>query len=158
MLSLGSMRARAALLCLWLTACGEPAPTREWKPSDHGQPERVDDREQGSGEPEGASEDTVARAARALWNASCASCHGRDGRGLGEGRPPGATIPDFTTEAFQSGRSDAQLAEVIRNGRNLMPAFGKQVNDHGVQALVQHVRAFGAGAKPPAPGPGTVSP
>jgi cytochrome c oxidase cbb3-type subunit 3 len=148
MLSLAPTRVRACLLLLGLIACSEPAPTREWKPSDHGQPERVDDREQGAGEPEAASEDGVTRAARALWNASCASCHGRDGRGLGEGRPPGATIPDFTAEAFQKDRSDAQLAEVIRNGRNLMPAFGKQVNDHGVQALVQHVRAFAAGAEP----------
>jgi cytochrome c oxidase cbb3-type subunit 3 len=140
----------AAICLLVLAACGDPPPLREWTPADHGQPERVDDRERGLGEPEAPAEDGVARAARALWNASCASCHGRDGKGLGPGRPPGATIADFTSQEFQDSRSDAQLAETIRNGRNLMPAFAKQVNDHGIQALVQHVRALGA---PPAPAP-----
>ena len=66
------------------------------------------------------------RAAEALFNVSCASCHGRDGRGQGERRPPGAAVPDFTQAAFQAQRSDAQLGEVIRTGRGLMPAFGKQ--------------------------------
>ncbi len=88
----------------------------------------------------------VDRAAGALWNVSCASCHGRDGAGQGASRPPGAQLPDFTQGDFQKSRSDAQLTEVIVHGRNMMPPFGKQVNEQGVQALVAHIRGFAAHA------------
>jgi mono/diheme cytochrome c family protein len=114
--------------------------TREWQPSDHGQPEQADpSRTPPPAEPE---EGGPERAAEALFSVTCASCHGRDGRGLGEQRPPGAPIPDFTSQAFQAQRTDAQLGEVIANGRGLMPAFGKQLNDAGLAALVARVRRF----------------
>jgi mono/diheme cytochrome c family protein len=145
-------------LLLAVGACGGgEAPSREWTPADHGQPSADDMR---SPEPEatppGAAEDPNARAARALWNATCASCHGRDGRGQGSAPPPGARMPDFATAEWQGSRSDAQLGQVIREGRGMMPAFGKQVNEQGIAALVQHIRSFGAderpaGGQPPEP-------
>jgi mono/diheme cytochrome c family protein len=46
----------------------------------------------------------------------------------------------MTTPEFQAQRTDAQLAQVIREGRGLMPPFGKQVNDQGIEALVAKVR------------------
>jgi mono/diheme cytochrome c family protein len=124
--------------------CGDPPPKREWTPADHGHPE-VPDSARVPAEPEAepSPERTRARAAAALWNASCASCHGRDGRGQGAGRPPGAQIVDFTQPDFQSGRSDSQLAQVIRDGRGLMPEFKKQINEQGVGALIAHIRALG---------------
>ncbi len=84
----------------------------------------------------------VDRAAQALWTVSCASCHGRDGRGKGPGRPPGAQLPDFTSAEFQQQRSDQQLVDVIRAGKGMMPPFGKQVNAEGIAALIAHIRAF----------------
>ena len=87
-------------------------------------------------------EDPEARAARALWNAVCASCHGRDGSGQGEKRPPGTQIPDFTSDEWQASRSDEALGLVIREGRGMMPPFGKQINPQGVAALVRHVRRY----------------
>jgi mono/diheme cytochrome c family protein len=129
-----------------LLACdSRVAPQREWRPSDHGQPVDVDP----SRVPQAAAtteEGGVDRAVAALWNVSCASCHGRDGRGQGPSRPPGAQMPDFTSADFQKQRADAQLLAVIREGRGMMPPFGKQVNDQGLSALVQHVRKFGATA------------
>ena len=141
----------------WVAACGaDPAPKREWTAADHGQPKQPsEDRVPQSSTPddgENAGEAPIARAARALFIASCASCHGRDGRGEGESRPPGARIPDFTSESFQSQRSDRQLALAIRDGRPMMPPFGKQVTEQGIAALVQHVRTFAREPAAAAPG------
>jgi mono/diheme cytochrome c family protein len=55
-------------------------------------------------------------------------------------------MPDFTSADFQKQRADAQLLAVIREGRGMMPPFGKQLNDQGLTALVQHVRKFGVAA------------
>jgi mono/diheme cytochrome c family protein len=93
----------------------------------------------------GGSEDIRVRAAAALWSTRCATCHGADGRGDGPGRPPGAPMPDFTQPSFHAERTDAQLAQVIANGRGLMPGFGDQFTDAGLAALVEHVRGLRAG-------------
>jgi mono/diheme cytochrome c family protein len=133
-------------LLLVLGACEERvAPTREWQASDHSQPAQADPLRTPT--PSAPEEGGTERAADALFNVSCASCHGRDGRGQGERRPPGVTVPDFTLAAFQTQRSDEQLGEVIRTGRGLMPAFGKQVNEQGIAVLVARIRRFAAPAQ-----------
>jgi mono/diheme cytochrome c family protein len=143
-----------AALLVFAFACGgggDDAPMREWTPADHGQPPMPDsDREPSEPSAPEDAQAATARAARALWNATCAGCHGRDGRGQGEAKPPGAQIPDFTSRAWQASRSDEQVAQVIRDGRGMMPGFGKQLNDQGIAVLLQHVRAFAA-AQPAAP-------
>jgi cytochrome c oxidase cbb3-type subunit 3 len=127
-----------------LLACdSRPAPQREWRPEDHGQPAEIDPARVPQ-TPAPNEEGGVERAAAALWNVSCASCHGRDGRGQGPGRPPAAQIPDFTSGEFQKQRTDAELAAVIQNGRGMMPGFGKQLNEQGLSALVKQVRSFAA--------------
>lgn len=144
-------------ILLLLSAC-RPAShaTREWTPEDHGHPPEPPP-EQGA--PAAPEEGGQERAARALWNVSCASCHGMRGRGDGRQPPPGAQMPDFSTAAFQGARTDAQLATSIREGQGLMPAFGKQLNADGIAALVAIVRSFGPAAPqpdeapPPAPAP-----
>ena len=153
------MRAAAAI-CLALVAglagCGgDPPPTREWTPADHGQPAAPDEASiPQETDPAVASEDPDARAARALWNATCAGCHGRDGRGMGEERPPAARLPDFTSAEWQQSRSDDALAQVIADGRGMMPPFGKQINPQGLSALVRHIRRYApTPAAAPAPQP-----
>ncbi|HMI91521.1 MAG TPA: c-type cytochrome [Polyangiales bacterium] len=137
-----------ALLAV-LGACGsEPAPKREWTPADHGQPANPDESMIATDRVI-PGEDPEARAARALWNATCASCHGRDGRGQGEQRPPGATIADFTSAEWQASRTDQALTLTIDAGRGMMPAFGKQINPQGIGAMVRHVRRFAEGAADP---------
>jgi mono/diheme cytochrome c family protein len=139
----------AALSALLLIACdSRPAPQREWRPEDHGQPAEIDPSRvpapSSPGEPEQGG---VNRAVIALWNVSCAACHGRDGKGQGPSRPPGAQMPDFTSVDFQKQRSDEQLRQAIHDGRGMMPGFGKQVSDQGLSALVAHVREFAATAE-----------
>lgn len=135
---------------LLVSGCGDNSkPIREWTPADHGQPRDPDaDRmpQERSAEAEQPPEVAILRAAHALFDASCAGCHGRDGRGQGEARPPGAQIPDMTSAAFQSARSDAQLQTSIRDGRGMMPGFSKQLTEQGITALVQYVRTLGPSA------------
>lgn len=133
-----------------LLACGEgPTPERVWTPADHVQPpsRQVDPARIPQRAPEALSpEEQRLRAARALWSVSCASCHGADGSGGPEAPGP---VPNFQDAAWQTSRTDAQLALSIRNGRGMMPAFDN-VDEAGLAALVGLVRAF---APPPPPPP-----
>ena len=140
---------RAIGIAIVFSACNTSEPLREWTPDDHGQPRRDDTEVIPPGaepETEGDEEDPSLRAARALFNSMCAGCHGRDGRGRGPELPPGAQAADFTDAAFQSARSDADLAKSIREGRNMMPAFAQQLRSEGVDVLVAYVRLLGGGA------------
>jgi mono/diheme cytochrome c family protein len=138
-----------ALVAVAVGGCGDdPSELREWRPEDHGQPkapppEREPDPQEQVVTPEQAEE----RARTALWNVSCASCHGRDGSGGGPGLPPGTPVPDM--RATQLG--DPQLAEVIANGRGLMPAFREKLSEASISALVVHIRRLGMASDEQAP-------
>jgi mono/diheme cytochrome c family protein len=136
-----SLSPKALLLCVCavVTACSADAqPLRPWRPEDHAQPVGADPREPPPEAP--AEQGGVSRAAEALFNVSCGGCHGRDGRGGGVGLPPGVQLPDFSSAEFQKSRTDAAIAQVITEGRGMMPPFAKQVNPQGIVALVAHVR------------------
>jgi mono/diheme cytochrome c family protein len=124
-------------------ACGKgSSELREWRPEDHQPPPAVLPEGQGEAEESG---DPTTRAAAALFSMRCASCHGERGRGDGSGRPPGAQLPDFGARAFQEARSDRELHDAIAKGRGMMPAFGAEITEPGIDALIVYVRAMGAG-------------
>jgi len=152
----GALKALAIAPFFVFGGCGEPAPTlREWQPSDHQPPPAVTPEGQGAGEePSAGDEDgaaSQARAASALWGMRCASCHGVGGRGDGGDRPPGASLPDMTSEAFHAAHDDAQLTTVITQGKGLMPAFRSELTEQGIQALVAHIRSLRPRGQAPAP-------
>ncbi len=129
-----------------MVACGESrGDLREWRASDHQPPPAVAPEGQGAAA-EGAAPEQ--RAVVALWGMRCASCHGAEGRGDGAARPPGATLPDMTAEAFHAARDDARLVAAISEGAGLMPAFRSELSDAGVAALVAHIRTMRRGATP----------
>jgi cytochrome c6 len=89
---------------------------------------------------------TVAVAASASGNdpgqstfeVHCATCHGQDGSGntaVGKSMK----IPDLHSAEVKS-QSDAQLAEVISNGKNNMPPFKGSLNPDQIHDLVIHMR------------------
>jgi cytochrome c oxidase cbb3-type subunit 3 len=140
--------AAALLVC----ACeGDDVLVREWTAADHGQPAQADParvatQAQGSqAEPDRPANPAEARrrAILALYNVSCASCHGRSGRGDGPAMPAGMAAPDFTDPEWQAERTDEELALTIRQGRGVMPAFGDRIPPQGVSTLVGLVRIFG---------------
>ncbi|GAB4209535.1 MAG: hypothetical protein OHK0013_29060 [Sandaracinaceae bacterium] len=153
--TLPSLRALRAIRVIALLSCpgglaacaGEPstAGLREWQPSDHQLPAGYREAEQAEAPP--------ADPGAALYGTFCAQCHGPRGLGNGPGRPPMARMPSFADAAFQSARTDEQLADAIANGRGgFMPAFRDRVSPAGVAALVRTVRGFGP-APPAAPTP-----
>jgi len=92
---------------------------------------------------------TVAVAASAPGNdpgastfeAHCATCHAPDGSGntaVGKSMK----IPDLHSAEVQK-LSDAQLAEVISNGKNSMPPFKGSLNPDQIHDLVIHMRQWG---------------
>lgn len=106
------------------------------------------------------------------WERNCARCHGPSGAGDGPDGPVTRTR-NLTDPVWQAGVTDASIAEVIRNGRGLMPAF--QLPDATVTSLVRLVRLLdprrraevtahasagaSAGAAPPvAPAPRSAAP
>lgn len=74
----------------------------------------------------------------------CALCHGADGHGDGVGSKALNPKPrNFHDKAYMSTRTDAQLLEVIHNGKGAMPKWGGVLSEAEINAVLQHVRALG---------------
>ncbi len=79
-----------------------------------------------------------AQDASALFKSKCAACHGADGTGSAMGKKLGAH--DFTTDEVQK-MSDAQLADIITNGKNKMPKYAS-LKPEEVKGLVAYIRTL----------------
>jgi mono/diheme cytochrome c family protein len=73
------------------------------------------------------------------FNAKCATCHGRDGRGQ-TARGRRTHTRDLTDASWQNDVSDERLFNSIHNGRSRMPAFKKTLSESEIDALVTYVR------------------
>ncbi len=77
-----------------------------------------------------------------VYNSKCALCHAKNGAGVPSWRAKGQ--PDFTNPDWQKSRTDAQIAEAIRNGKGkFMPAFKTKLAENDIAAIVSVVRRFG---------------
>ena len=81
----------------------------------------------------------VAQDEAATYKAKCAACHGSDGTGSAAGQKMG--IRDFASPEVK-GESDAQLAEVITNGKGKMPPCGTKLKDTEIEELVTYIRSL----------------
>jgi mono/diheme cytochrome c family protein len=74
----------------------------------------------------------------------CALCHGPDGRGDGPGSAALNPKPrNFHDQAYMKTRTDAELLEVIRNGKGVMPKWGGLMSEAEMKAVLAHVRELG---------------
>lgn len=126
------------LALLFVAACGRSSgEVREWQASDHeqpaGQPGQVAARP-GSSSQGGPDKSLVELA----WARNCATCHGPIGRGDGP-QGPMVRAQDLTRAEWQSQVTDEQIAEVIRKGRNRMPAF-ESLPPQVIAGLVARIR------------------
>jgi hypothetical protein len=82
--------------------------------------------------------------AQVTWMKQCSNCHGKLGRGDG----PNAAMfkpRDLSKLDWQDSVKDEEIAKVIKDGRNKMPAFN--LPDSTIAALITHVRTFAAGER-----------
>jgi cytochrome c6 len=80
-------------------------------------------------------------AGAAVFKSKCATCHGADGGGTPVGKS--LKVADLRSAAVQS-RSDADLTQVISDGKNNMPGFKGTISDDEITAVLAHVRSFAA--------------
>ncbi len=73
------------------------------------------------------------------YKANCVSCHAAEGRGSAVGKS--LHVADFHSQQVQQ-QSDAQLADVISQGRGNMPPFGSRLSKPQIDALVKYIRTF----------------
>jgi mono/diheme cytochrome c family protein len=79
------------------------------------------------------------------FNAKCASCHGKDGKGQTE-QGKAKHVRDLTDPAVQAALTDDQIATAIVDGISEkgreMKGFKGQLTDEQVKAIVAYVRTF----------------
>lgn len=92
---------------------------------------------------------------RGIFEAHCAVCHGRAGRGDG----PGAGVIrqkmlDFSDAAAMRGVNDRFLFDIIKKGgsqfgrSNAMPAWGMKLSEEEIRAVVAYIRSLASTAPP----------
>jgi cytochrome c6 len=75
----------------------------------------------------------------ATFQTKCAACHGQDGSGSAAGKSMNA--PDLRSPAVQK-VADAELAQIISNGKGGMPAFKDSLSEEQIHGLVAHIRSL----------------
>jgi len=80
----------------------------------------------------------------ALFKDKCAMCHGAEGKGFAA-----IKTPDFTDPKVQASITDKEMTEVIKNGKKgtAMPAFGDQLKEDEIKALVTFIRSLDSSKK-----------
>jgi cytochrome c6 len=81
---------------------------------------------------------TNAQDAAATFKSKCVACHGADGTGSNMGKKMGAH--DFTSADVQK-MSDAELSDIITNGKNKMPKYSS-LKPEEVKGLVAYIRTL----------------
>ena len=76
-----------------------------------------------------------------LFDAKCAMCHGKDGRGTKFGKEKGT--PDFTNYEWQKSHTDEQIKDAVANGRGKsMPAWKSRLSADEISSLIGRIREF----------------
>jgi cytochrome c6 len=91
-----------------------------------------------------ASAQTAAPAGQAGFEQACAACHQSDGKGI-----PGA-FPALQANAVVLGPPEA-LAKTVLDGRGAMPAFGAELDDERLAAILTYARSAWGNTAPAVP-------
>jgi cytochrome c5 len=94
----------------------------------------------------------VLEKAKKTYAVDCAMCHGDNGNGKTDlAKDMALTLDDWTNPASLKGKTDKQLFDIIRSGKDKMPAedANRAKNDE-VYALVYYIRSFSTGLAAPA--------
>jgi mono/diheme cytochrome c family protein len=78
-------------------------------------------------------------ASSATFRTKCAMCHGQDGGGSEVGKS--MNVPDLRSPVVQK-LPDAQLAQIISDGKGGMPQFKNSLGEDQIHALVTYIRSL----------------
>jgi len=78
-------------------------------------------------------------ASKATFRTKCAMCHGQDGGGSEVGKS--MNVPDLRSQAVQK-LPDAELAQIISNGKAGMPSFKNSLSEDQIHGVVTHIRSL----------------
>jgi cytochrome c6 len=78
-------------------------------------------------------------ATSATFRSKCAMCHGQDGAGSTVGKS--MNVPDLRSPEVQK-LPDAQLAQIISDGKGGMPPFKSSLGEGQIHSLVSYVRSL----------------
>lgn len=78
-------------------------------------------------------------AGSATFRTKCAMCHGQDGTGSEVGKS--MNVPDLRSPIVQK-LPDAQIAQIISDGKEGMPSFKSSLSGDQVHSLVAHIRSL----------------
>lgn len=81
----------------------------------------------------------------ALYKSKCAACHAADGSGQ-TSMGKAMKIRDLRVDEVQK-QTDLELTKVIAGGKGKMPAYGKQLSNDDIKALIAHIRTLKPTAK-----------
>jgi mono/diheme cytochrome c family protein len=84
--------------------------------------------------------------AKAIFDAKCAACHGKDGSGqtkMGQK----LSIRDLTDAKVQAAIKDEEISKAIKEGvkkddKTVMKGYGDKLSDEDVKALVTYTRSL----------------
>lgn len=77
--------------------------------------------------------------AAALYKSKCQVCHGADGKGSPAGTKLGAR--DFRSPEVAK-ESDADLATIVKDGKNKMPKYAGKLTDDQIKSLIKYIRTL----------------
>jgi mono/diheme cytochrome c family protein len=99
----------------------------------------------------GGSGEASHLAGEGIYKAKCVLCHGAGGKGDGVGAAALNPAPrDHTDGAYMNDRTNAQLLEVIKDGKGQMTPWGSILSDEEMHQVLAYVRTL---AEPAYSGP-----
>jgi mono/diheme cytochrome c family protein len=117
--------------------------------------------QEGSSAQAGKNSGQVSAHAKEIYKVDCAICHGETGDGKTDlAKDMSLTLLDWTDPKSLASKSDQDLFDVIRKGKDKMPPEDPgRAKDADVKGLIQYIRNFSKGAPAPAtPTPATPAP
>ena len=95
--------------------------------------------------------------AKKMYSIDCAMCHGDNGNGKTDlAKDMSLNLMDWTDPKTLAGKSDQELFDIIRKGKDKMPAEDAgRAKDNEVWGLITYIRSFSKNqpAQPAAPEP-----
>lgn len=79
-----------------------------------------------------------------LFKSKCSMCHAPDGKGY-----TAIKTPDFTDPKWQASKKDAELLDVIKNGKKdtMMKGFGDKLSNDEIESLMKYIRSLNSKKK-----------